>query len=272
MSHQTMIDAGIDAIKAEPMDELAIERSKAGVLRLLDEIGRQNISSPPLVLNRRRWVRGACGAVAAAGIAFVVVGPFNLYAPKSLYAQAIGKLSRGDFAYSLSRIGENGEVLSVTRYWVAKDGRRRTESGSSVSIDDQFGNPKLVYSTNDLDKRATVFKPTTRTNPVTFENSWFGPLANADNATNIGTETVDGHTLERFRVEPGEPNLVFDVWIDAQAKAVSRVEYVETRHPMLVGKHIVSDLLVDQNFDESLFSTIPPKGYQVIEWDLPSQQ
>lgn len=268
MNIDNRIDNAVEAIKAEPIDEAEMERAKAAVLHRLGEIELPEIAGS--TVSRRRWLRAISAGAVAAGVAFAAMGPLNLFAPKSLYAQAIDKLSRGGLAYSMTRLGQNGEVLSVTKLWVAKDGRRRREVGDHVMIDDPFGNPRLVYSMADTEKKATVFKGAFRTTRPTFENSWFGPLANPQRTTHVGTESSGSRGLEHFRVEPGAPNLVFDVWIDVQAQAVTRVEFMETRDPTAAGKYIVSDFQVEQDFDESLFSTTPPPGYSVEVVELPA--
>lgn len=244
-----------------------------------DERHQLGMGHPARKINRRRLLQGLGLGTVAAGVAFAAVGPLGIFAPKSLYGQAIENLKHGGIYCEFSFVG--AEVRPPTsgfqwgtgvKHWVAKDGRLRSEDDSgTVSIHDPFGNMLLML--NPSTKTAIVSTTAPSRQRTNFFDSWIGLADDSRDAKEVGRELKNGKELIHFKVEPDDPDLLFDVWVDSASSSIVRVEFSDTRFKPRTDeqgitfipptKTIVSNIKTNQEFDESLFSATPPDGYSV---------
>lgn len=280
VAHQ--VAARAKELQHEPVtsDESAVELTSANVnLTSGDGQNPQGADGPTRKINRRRLLQGLSVGVLAAGLAFTAVGPLGIFAPRSLYAQAMENLKHGGIYYELSFVG--AEVRppssayqwgSSSKYWVANDGRSRIEDeGGSVSIHDKFGNMLLML--NPSDKIAMVSTTAPSKQRPKFIEGWIGIAHDSCDAEEVERELKDGKELVHFKVDSDDPNLTFDVWVDTGSKSINRVEFSDTRIKPWTDergitfvpptKTIISNIKTGQDFDEALFSTTPPEGYVV---------
>ncbi len=277
MKNETLIEIGIDSIKAEPLDFSSMQRAKQKVLEDMGTVSVQGAGNRRVNFSRRRLLQGLGVGSVAAGIATLAAFPLSLVGPKTLFAEALAELKHGGIYFEVLQVGAEARPASAAlrvsvnqKLWYAKDGRSRMEDEfGDISIMDKFGNLRLQLNS---DKTAHASSASLFSRPTTFFDSWIDIVENHRYAKEVGRETIDGRDLVHFEVESRDPKLIFQVWVEFASKSISRVEFSDTRfQPVTLDgitiipatRTIISNIRTQQNFDESLFSVTPPDGYTV---------
>ena len=218
---------------------------------------------------QRGWYRGRLVRVAVA--ALVIIGVFGVLAwlisgngtVTISFAQVIEPIrDAGSLSYTETTQVEGRSAGACYYYMQFELGRsRRSVEGGRVTImDNQHMGQALIL--DPATKTAWISKLTLRraSTPVRSiieEVKYF----QAGQETDLGTKEIDGRKAVGFRLRYHRRD--YDVWANARTGAPVRIECGYTLRDGRKVQTTITDIELNVQFDENVFSFEPPEGYTI---------
>ncbi len=281
--------SGNQQAKHDPLEEAieAFQRmtvperpSDAGVLAQLGTRRRDAAQpvSTPSPSKRRYLMRLLVPSTAAA---LILIGALGLFLLNSTPPVALADVIKAAEQHKLVRVKKTqvtettdtftprGELTS-TEYWDLKAPRTRSES--------RVGDDLLLDIQDEVNGRQLMMNSKNKTGTLFIRNA--KNLSFLDNLkklqerkeTTSGKDTLDGHEVVRYSLKEGDNTTT--LWVDRKTKLPIRMEYemINPTPNITLNKWTWTDFEWDpelkevNNLDE-LFSTKPPKDYNISEID-----
>lgn len=223
-------------------------------------------SRPTSFFTRRILMRSLFAAASVTAIAVAAVFLSSEFTTDShAYADAVKQLkSARTLVYtSLIYTEDNPEPIK-TKYYVAADGRQRSEMGTSnVTIMDENHHIRLSLIVDT--KTALVYPPreTLRPGPRYSPRDHIEGLAKLSEKPDreLGEQLVDDRKLMGYEASQGDRK--YTIWLDPKTKSITRID--DHHAHGRIKKSSMTDFQFDQPLDESLFSYELPAGYKVYD-------
>jgi outer membrane lipoprotein-sorting protein len=272
-------DNAMDRVLKETMDAhvpAEVEkraRQRLATFRVEMESRRAERRQGASVAFHRRWGKAIACAAAAAALVAAAVAFFVIPAGKMLpaaFADVVQSVSSGyPLTYKLSHY-EEGKLRYTTQVMELSPGRKREVRGydGRIWIWDSINRADRVLILDEARKVATEMK---LPKPVP-SGDLLESLKGFQNKPEkkVGHEKIDGKDALVFRShdvvkdeESREWTHDYTIWVEPQTWLPIRMELIQKEAGNR--RDIWSDFVFTANLDESLFSTTPPKGYQVVK-------
>jgi outer membrane lipoprotein-sorting protein len=259
------LDRAIDAIRRQPdLGPFSSDRilQNLGVSR--DDAGQQ-FSIKKRRLTMRFLMKTAAALMLAGALAAICFTSF--YSRSLAFAEVADKIREAK-TMTADLSGEQPGKPAIHMKVLFKDpGLLRFENGDVVSVGNNATGDAIIL--NRKDKTALVMHTAPQPADSQPMPNWLDKLkkATAQEGKPVGTKELDGHQARGFEtVEHGQRMVI---WADAKSGTPMRAEIFpeggDKNSPMAVIDHI----RLDENLDDSLFSTKVPEGYKLSQFDVP---
>jgi len=235
-----------------------------------------NSRNIPLFLGRRTMFAGlkiAAALLAAAGGVYLFSSPFLVGSPVTFAEVAVKLQKAHTLAYTMTSQIPGQTKMPPVRLLFKEPGHLRCESvpaGASVVISDNQDGKYLML--NPTAKSAVILegRPPGAPKPgshdiAASEVAYFRKLADKQGEP-VGEKLIGNVRARGFRVvmAPGYETVV---WADPQTRLPVQLDVSAPSGDQTV-RSTVSDIQLDLDLDDSLFSLEPPQGYTVTKRNL----
>ncbi|MBA7669707.1 hypothetical protein ES703_77840 [subsurface metagenome] len=255
------------------------EELRREVLSVFNEAGQQSATR---IINlqtiRRKIMKSPVTKIAAAAVIIiaVLIGIHQLGGSTPAFADIVQPLLSARTTTCKITINIKGEPPQTRDCMFMEPGRMRQVMPSGVIriSDKRQGQRMNLYPT---EKKAIIYEMTNIPEDKQRQTNWFQQIRECirqaqetedESVKFIGKQKIDGVNAIGYHVE--ERNMDMTVWADAETLLPIRIEYsLASAGAIIEGTITYSDIVVNVELDESLFSIQVPEGYesQTMQYD-----
>ncbi len=234
----------------------------------------------PLGVFRRKIMKSPITKLAAAAVIIiaVLIGVHQLGASTPAFADIVRPLLSARTTTCKITINIKGEPPQTRDCMFMEPGRMRQVMPSGVIriSDKRQGQTMKLYP---AEKKAIIYEMTNIPEDKQRQTNWFQQIRecirqaqeNEDESVKfIGKQKIDGVRAIGYRIGENSDMMDMTVWADAETLLPIRIEYsLASAGAIIEGTITYSDIVVNVELDESLFSIQVPEGYesQTMQYD-----